>query len=99
MKHAQAEFNRALSQALGDEPMLAGDLAGAFRDGIAGHRDALGRAPDAASWTQAAARLEGLAASFGARSLMRASAGARIAVPGDPAVLARIDAAIAELAD
>lgn len=96
MKHSQAEFDRALAAAVGYEPALADDIATAFRDGVAKHRAALGGARDAAAWTAAAARLEGLAASFAARALMGAAASARIAVPGDPRVLSRIDDAIAD---
>lgn len=95
MKQSHAEFEQALAAAIGDEPALALDLAGAFREGVLAYRDAMAAARDARSWTAAAARIEGLAASFCARDLMVAAAAARIAVPGDPAILARIDAGIA----
>lgn len=96
MKHSQAEFDRALAQAIGNEPLMADDLTAAFHDSMAVHRAALGRARDADAWTRAAARLEGLAASFAARPLMAAAAAARISPPGDPVVLSRIDRAIVE---
>ena len=50
------------------------------------------------NWRQAAARLKGLAASFGAVGLMRTADAAGEGAPGDPVILRDIRLAIGEIA-
>ena len=97
MRYRSDEFSRAIEAALGDEPALALDISAAFRAGVVGHRAALAAAANEAEWLEGAARLQGLAASFGAILLMRAARGAMQAPRGDPAALELIDRAIARI--
>lgn len=97
MKHSARDFDLALNAAIGDEPALAGDLRCAFRDSVAVHRAALDRTAEPQRWRETAARLQGLAASFGALTLMRAAGAAADGPVRDPGTLAVIDQAIAQL--
>ncbi len=83
-----------MSAAIGDDPALADELRVAFLDSAATMIVALGRARDAGQWEQAAWRLKGLAASFGAIDLMMAADAAGRAAPGDPAALDAVRDAI-----
>lgn len=98
MRQLPREFDQRLAAAIGEEPVLALDLAAAFQAGAAGHRVALGRAADVAAWQDAAARLQGLAASFGALGLMRAASRAADRPARDEQALAEIDAELARIA-
>lgn len=97
MRYRPDEFSRAIDAATGDEPALAHDLAAAFHLGVEGHRAALAAARSDADWRESAARLQGLAASFGSILLMRAASGAMQAPCGDPSALELIDRAIARI--
>lgn len=94
MAYDPGVLDAALSAAIGDDPGLVAELRAAFLDGVAGHVDALGRARLETEWTQAAWRLRGLAASFGAIALMEAADAAADAVPGDRHALAAVRDAI-----
>lgn len=96
MQYDPGTLETALAAAVGHDPALVAELRSVFLLSARGHADALGRAAGAPEWRDAAVRLHGLAASFGALELMaladRAVAGGR-----DPALLAGIVAAIATL--
>lgn len=85
----------ALAAAVGDDPALVAELRSAFLQSAHAHVDALGRAQSDADWRLAASRLQGLAASFGAIRLMELAESAAEGAAGDPAILRRLDSAIA----
>lgn len=95
MAYDPGALDAALSAAIGDDPLLAMDLKVAFLSSAAQQAIALERAQDATDWRQAAWRLKGLAASFGATDLMRVAAEAGAAVPGDADVIREVREAIA----
>ncbi len=83
-----------LSAAVGDDPDLAQELRMAFKESAERHLDLMRRARCDANWRVAAWRLKGLSSTFGVDTLIRLSEEAASGVPGDPAVLRRITAAI-----
>lgn len=94
MAYDPGALEAALSAAIGDDPGLAKELRIAFLDSAKAHIGTLERARLATEWTQAAWRLRGLAASFGAIELMDAADWAGEAPPGDVAALAAVRRAI-----
>lgn len=97
MKHDPAALDTALAAAVGDDPMLVAELRSIFLASARGHADALDRAMSAADWRDAALRLHGLAASFGAIELMVLADHASSASACDSALLAEIHGAIGDL--
>ncbi|HEV2568400.1 Hpt domain-containing protein [Sphingomonas sp.] len=89
-------LNTTLAAALGDDQDLVFELRGAFVESAERHCRAMADAGDEGAWRDAALRLKGLAASFGASGLMeqasQAAAGRR-----DPQLLAEIRGAVAIL--
>lgn len=94
MVYDPGALEAALSAAIGDDPGLAHELRMAFRDSADAQIAALARARLTSEWTQAAWRLRGLAASFGAIDLMDAADAAGQAVPGDAAALDAVRSAV-----
>lgn len=88
----------SLAAALSDDHALLADLQSAFLSGAAGHVSAMREAADDEDWRDAALRLKGLAASFGALALMNGAGRAAKGGRGDGAMLAALDAEIAALA-
>ena len=90
-------LNTTLAAAFGDDQDLVFELRGAFLESAERHCQALANAATDGEWRDAALRLKGLAASFGASGLMaqagRAAVGCR-----DPQLLAEIRGAVAVLA-
>lgn len=86
-----------LVSALGDDPALLRELRRAFLESALGTLDLMERARCDANWQVAAERLEGLAASFHGAELIELAQEARGGVPGDPAILRRIRALLAEI--
>jgi histidine phosphotransfer protein HptB len=72
MAYHSGAIEASLSAVLGDDPALVADLQRAFFEGVLRHLEALDMAVDAGGVRDAAARLRGLAASFGAGRLMQA---------------------------
>ena len=97
MAYDPGAIDAALAAAVGDDPALIADLRAAFLDSADRYVDALGRSRCDANWRQAACRLQGLAASFGAIGLMHLASAAGEGAPGDPVVLRDIRLAIAEI--
>lgn len=87
----------SVTAAVGDDDALAQDLRAAFLEGIQHYADMLGRSRCDANWEVSAHRLKGLAASFGATGLMKASDFALESVPGDPVALRKVKSAIAAI--
>ncbi|WP_157176471.1 Hpt domain-containing protein [Sphingomonas prati] len=94
MVYDPGAMEAALSAAVGDDPALAGELQAAFFDSAATMIAALAKAAGPAEWEQAAWRLKGLAASFGAIELMIAADAAGRAAPGDEDAVDAVRAAI-----
>ena len=86
-----------LVSALGDDPALLRELRRAFLDSATAMLDLMERARCDANWHVATERLEGLAASFHGGALIALAQEARTGAPGDPAVLRRIRALLAEI--
>ena len=96
MAYDPGAIDSTLAAAVGDDPALIAELRGAF---VASVRRALATldASDAAGWASAAARLEGLAASFGAVRLAQAARDAAAAAPHDPRVRRTLERLAARL--
>lgn len=94
MAYDPGALNTALAAAVGDDPALIAELRTAFMDSALRQADLLSRARCDANWRQAAWRLKGLAASFGAVRLMEAAEHAAETAPGDPVAVRRINSAI-----
>jgi histidine phosphotransfer protein HptB len=72
MAYHSGALEASLTAVLGDDPALVADLRQSFFEGIARHLAAIDDAATEAAIRDAAARLRGLAASFGADRLMQA---------------------------
>ncbi len=94
-------FERAietsLAAALGDDQHLVAELRTAFQASAERHLTALHQAATDEDWRDAALRLKGLAASFGATGLMTVAGQAAKARAGDTAALSAINDGIASL--
>lgn len=96
MVYDPGAIDATLAAAVGDEPSLIAELRGAFLDSSRRALAALAAAgPD--DWANAAFRLKGLAASFGAMDLMALAGEAVDAPAGDASILRRLDRAVADL--
>jgi hypothetical protein len=98
MAYDPGAIDAALADAVGDDPALIAELRAAFLDSADRYADALAGSRCDANWRQAACRLRGLAASFGAVGLMRLADAAEAGAPGDPVILRDIQLAIGEIA-
>ena len=97
MAYDPGALEAALAAAVGDEPGLIAELRGAFLESAEVHVSALTRACTIEEWRGAATRLHSLAASFGALRLMDVATQATQAERIDPALLRKIERAIAAL--
>lgn len=84
MSYEPAALSTALAAAVGDDHALVNELRHAFMDSAARHMDALRRSETEGEWRESALRLKGLAASFGASSLMDLADSAADSGRGDP---------------
>jgi HPt (histidine-containing phosphotransfer) domain-containing protein len=96
MAYDPGAIDAALAAAVGDEPALIAELRMAFAESAQRALAALEAAADQEDWREAASRLKGLAASFGATRLM-ALAGEAADRPPDPALLGKLRRSIARL--
>ena len=92
-------LNASLAAAVGNDQELMAELKLAFTDSVARQLDLLGRSRCDANWEFAAARLKSIAASFGANGLIALAEEALDGAPGDPVVLRKIGAALADFAE
>ena len=92
-------LNASLAAAVGSDPQLMAELKTAFIESVARQLDLLGRARCDANWEIAAARLKSIAASFGVPGLIELADEALEGAPGDPAVIRKIGAALAEFSE
>lgn len=96
MAYDPGAIDAALAAAVGDEPALVAELRQSFVDGAVAGVRAMRAADGDGTWSVAAMRLRGLAASFGAVRLMALAASA--AQGGrDPAMLGKLERAVARL--
>ncbi|MBV9884556.1 MAG: Hpt domain-containing protein [Sphingomonadaceae bacterium] len=99
MAYDPGALNAALAAAVGEDCDLMAELRAAFAESAARQLDLLGRARCDANWEIAAARLKSIAASFGVTGLVELAAEALDGAPGDPAVLRKIAAALAQFSN
>jgi histidine phosphotransfer protein HptB len=91
-------LSTTLAAAIGDDQALVAELRGAFIDSAQRHVEAMRTAGSDELWREAALRLKGLAASFGATSLMEQAGRAADARRGDPQALGEVERGMAVLA-
>ena len=97
MAYDPGQIDATLAAAVGDEPALIAELRAAFLDSARRAMDAMTTARDGDGWRDAALRLKGLAASFGAVRLMAMANEAAAAAPGDAATLRKLARAVERL--
>lgn len=96
MAYEPGALDATLAAAAGDDPVLLNELRQAFTDSLARQIDLLSRARCDGNWQVAAMRLKGLAASFHASTLIDLAEAALETVPGDPAIVRRLEAFLGE---
>jgi HPt (histidine-containing phosphotransfer) domain-containing protein len=97
MAYDPGAIDATLAAAVGDEPGLIADLRFAFLESARRGLDKLATATDGAAWKDAALRLKGLAASFGAVRLMAAAAEAADGPIADAETLRKLKRAVERL--
>jgi HPt (histidine-containing phosphotransfer) domain-containing protein len=97
MAFESGALDATLAAAAGDDPVLLGELRQAFIESLSRQVDLLGRSRCDGNWHMAAMRLKGLAASFHVEPLTMLAEEALETVPGDPAVVRRLQALVDEL--
>lgn len=97
MAYDPGAIDATLAAAVGDDPALVAELREAFLDSVKSGLHALELADTPDGWREAALRLKGLAASFGAVRLMALAEAISRAAPYDPALLRRARQAVARL--
>lgn len=97
MAYDPGAIDATLAAAVGDDPALAAELRLAFTQSAERALTVLQAAQDVAAWRDAAGRLRGLAASFGAVRLMQLADDAANAPPGDAATLRLLQRTVARL--
>jgi HPt (histidine-containing phosphotransfer) domain-containing protein len=98
MAYQNTHLEAIITAAIGDDPSLMRDLRVAFMSSAEDHFTALAQAPGLHDWQMAAWRFKGLCATFGVQELADLAAEATGAAKGDPTLLARIRAALTDLA-
>ena len=96
MAYDPGAIDATLAAAVGEEPTLIAELRVAFVDSAERAIASIEAAPDDACWALAAARLKGLAASFGAIRLM-ALASEAAGAPHDAEAVRKLRRAVARL--
>ena len=91
MAYDPGALDWTVAAVVGDDPVLAAELRSAFVESARAALFVMRSCADCGDWTEAAQRMKGLAASFGALRLMAAAEEAVTAPPGDPALLRRMD--------
>ncbi|QIG81925.1 Hpt domain-containing protein [Sphingosinithalassobacter tenebrarum] len=97
MAYDPGAIDATLAAAVGDEPGLIAELREAFLEGARRSFASLRTADTNESWTAAALRLKGLAASFGAVRLMALANEAAESKPRDAEIMRKINRAIDRL--
>lgn len=97
MSFDYGSFDTALKSAAGEDSVLISELRTSFVESAKRQISLLSRSRCDANWQYTSWRLKGLAASFGATQLMALADEASAGAPGDPAVIRKLDKAIAEI--
>lgn len=97
MAYDPGAIDAALAAAVGDEPALIAELRGAFLESVRRGLEGLEAAQGDDAWQAAAARLKGLAASFGAVRLMALAIEAADASTQDAGVMRKLKRAVERL--
>jgi HPt (histidine-containing phosphotransfer) domain-containing protein len=97
MAYDPGAIDATLAATVGDDPALIVELRLAFISSTEKALAQMDKAEDVDSWRTGAARLRGLAASFGAVRLMALAAEAVNGRPGDQQMLAKLRRAVARL--
>lgn len=90
-------LSTSLAAAVGDDQALVAELQSAFLESASRHVEAMRAAASDNDWREAALRLKGLAASFGATDLMTHAGRAAEGRRGDTDVLGHVERGIAVL--
>lgn len=89
-------FDATLAAAAGQDEALLDELRAAFAESVDRQVDLLKRARCDGNWNVAAWRLKGLAASFHAKPLIELAEEAITSAPGEPVVIRKLEAYLAE---
>ncbi|MBS0505067.1 MAG: Hpt domain-containing protein [Proteobacteria bacterium] len=84
-------ISTSLAAAVGDDRALVAELETAFMESASRHVETMRNAADDQDWREAALRLKGLAASFGATTLMQHASKAADARRGDAEAMRDIE--------
>ena len=96
MLYENGAFDATLAAAAGDDSVLYAELRAAFVTSLTRQIDLLKRSRCDANWDVTAMRLKGLAASFHASDLIILADEAVNSAPGEPTVIRKIDAFLAD---
>ena len=99
MAYEAGALETTLQAAAGGDPELLAELRTAYVEGVSRQVDLLSRSRCDGNWTVAAMRLQGLAASFHAVALLTLAEEALETAPGDPAVVRKLRAYLAQFTD
>ncbi len=99
MVYDPGALNASLAAAVGSDPELMRELRLAFLESATRQTDLMSRSRCDANWSIAASRLKSVAASFGVTGLVALADEALDGAPGDPVVLRKLAAAIADFAE
>lgn len=97
MAFESGALDATIAAAAGDDAALMAELRATFVESARRQLDLLRRSRCDGNWSVAAMRIKGLAASFHVEDLMQLAQQALDGVPGDPAILKRIDLVIQKL--
>lgn len=96
MAYEAGALEATLAAAAGGDPALYAELRASYVESVDRQVDLLGRARCDGNWMMAAMRLKGLAASFHSLALLALADEALDAAPGEPTVVRRLRAYVAE---
>lgn len=99
MVYDPGALNASLAAAVGSDPELMRELRIAFLESATRQADLMSRSRCDANWSIAASRLKSVAASFGVTGLVALADEALDGAPGDPVVLRKLSAALADFAE
>ncbi|VWX52039.1 Hpt domain-containing protein [Novosphingobium sp. 9U] len=97
MAYEAGALEATLQAAAGGDAALFEELRAAYAESVARQVDLLERSRCDGNWTLAAMRLKGLAASFHAKPLLDLAEEALGAAPGEPTVVRRLKAYVADV--
>jgi hypothetical protein len=96
MSFESGTLEATIAAAAGDDPTLFAELHDAFVESVSRQVDLLSRSRCDGNWHVAAMRLKGLGASFHVGKLIQLSDEALEAAPGEPTIVRRLRAFVAE---